>query len=131
MPLDCDCWPVPGVVAPMNDRYGVQACDVCSFDLSDLDAALRLAQLIGGEVRFWQHDAERQDLAELMYDEGEAYDLAEIGFELRWYANPARPDDCILTRTDPWVELDGDRVNWNHVGRFSEALSRGRGEVWG
>lgn len=117
MTLDCDCWPVPGVLAPMNDSFGVQACDICSFDLSDLDAALRLAQLIGGDVRFWQDDPERQDQAE----DPDTDDLAEAGFELRWYANPARPDDCILTRTDPWIELDGERVNWNHVRRLRTA----------
>lgn len=115
---DCDCWPLTGVLAPMNDSYGIQACNECNALMSDLDAALRLAQWIGGEVRFWQHDAER--LADYL-ESGDESDLAEAGFELRTYTSPGRVDDLILTGTDPWIELDGERVNWSHVRRLRAA----------
>jgi hypothetical protein len=111
----CDCWPLPAVVAPINTPTGVQRCDMCALEwMGDLDAALLLAlQLSGAEVRFWQDDP--QLLAELDEDGRFVEDWAEVGFTQRSYARPARADDCVLSGTDPWVEIDGRPVDWVHV----------------
>ena len=42
----------------MNTSNGIQACGKCNAVSSDLDAALALANWVGGCVRFWRHDAE-------------------------------------------------------------------------
>ncbi|HEY3514557.1 MAG TPA: hypothetical protein VGL36_35585 [Kribbella sp.] len=52
---DCDqCGdePVPGVLTGMDDAQGIQRCDTCNRYAGDLDAALALAQLVGGVVKF-------------------------------------------------------------------------------
>lgn len=122
----CGCGPLPGVLAPFNTPDGLQRCDECQSYDSDLDAALALAVWVRGEAKFWQHDADRLADLEGLIDRGEVdpdVDLAEAGFEIRTYARPARADDCVLPRTDPWVELDGQPVNWAHYNRFRELLS--------
>jgi hypothetical protein len=106
----------------MNSGVGVQACGLCSPELSDLDAALRLALLVGGQVMFWQHDEQRsEDLEAGLMDDRE--DLVACGFELRHYTRPVRADDDVLYGTDPWVELDHEPVNWRHAARMQVLLT--------
>lgn len=122
----CGCGPLQGVLAPINTREGVQRCDDCHTYDSDLDAALALAVRIGGEVKFWQHDSDRLATLDDLIERGDAapdVDLAEAGFEIRGYARPARADDCILTGTDPWVELSGQPVNWDHFHQLRDLPS--------
>ncbi|MGI6797691.1 hypothetical protein [Gordonia sihwensis] len=42
-----DCGPIAGVIAPMDDQYGIQRCDACSIYPGDLEAAYALAQHLG------------------------------------------------------------------------------------
>lgn len=48
----CAGEPVAGVIAPMNTREGIQRCDECERFEGDLDAALALARLVGGTVKY-------------------------------------------------------------------------------
>lgn len=43
---------VPGVLDGMDSEHGVQRCDTCNTYPGDLDAALALAQLVSGVVKF-------------------------------------------------------------------------------
>lgn len=63
----------------------VQRCDACAVYPGDLDAAWALAQRVGGAVWFYQ--AGTGDLA-----------------VTRQFTGTYRPDDCIATGTDPWIE---------------------------
>jgi hypothetical protein len=52
---DCDsCWdsPVAGTIPAMDTEHGIQRCDECQRFEGDLDAALALANLTGGTVRY-------------------------------------------------------------------------------
>lgn len=53
---DCPCGEyrviLPGVLESMDTPDGIQRCDSCSTYDGDLAAALALAQLVGGVVRF-------------------------------------------------------------------------------
>ena len=48
--------PVPGVIAPMDTEEGINRCDAAAVFDGDLDAALALAQLVGGVAKFYVHD---------------------------------------------------------------------------
>ena len=45
-----------GVLDGMNTPQGVQRCDSCDRYPGDLDAALALAQLVGGQVKYQARD---------------------------------------------------------------------------
>ena len=54
---DCPCEEngsvvLPGVLDGMDSPDGVQRCDACGTFDGDLDAALALARLVGGVVKF-------------------------------------------------------------------------------
>ena len=54
---ECPCGdghdvPVPGVIAPIDTADGVNRCDAAQLFDGDLDAALALARLVGGVVKF-------------------------------------------------------------------------------
>lgn len=50
----CAGEPVPGALTRMNSEVGIQRCDTCIRFAGDLDAALALAELVGGVVKFEQ-----------------------------------------------------------------------------
>lgn len=121
----CGGQKVPGVLLGANGPTTVEACDECEVFESDLDAAFAVAVRVGGVVRFWQHDEELAAWVEDEVASGDLdidYDPAEVGFELREYARPERHDDCLTYGQFPWVELDGEPVNWVHFRRITEAL---------
>lgn len=45
-----------GVLDAMDTPAGVQRCDACGTYDGDLDAALALARLVGGVVKFWKEE---------------------------------------------------------------------------
>lgn len=47
---------IPGVLDAMDTPEGIQRCDTCNTYPGDLDAALALAKLVGGVVKFTQED---------------------------------------------------------------------------
>lgn len=48
----CNLSPLAGTLDAVDDEYGIQRCDECQRFDGDLDAALALAHLVGGIVRF-------------------------------------------------------------------------------
>ncbi len=48
----CAGAPLPGVLAPMDSEIGIQRCDTCQVFDGDLPAALALAALIDGVVKY-------------------------------------------------------------------------------
>lgn len=92
--------PIPGVAAPMNDDYGVQVCEDCRLYTSDLMAAWALAQHVGGVVRYvrWTGDDDDPE-----------------GGTFSWVPDADGPADIIATGTDPWVEVNGMRVDWTRT----------------
>lgn len=54
---ECPCGdehdaPIPGVIAPIDTAEGINRCDAAGVFPGDLDAALALARLVGGVVKF-------------------------------------------------------------------------------
>lgn len=86
---------LPGVIEDMDTHEGIQRCDECSVYDGDLEAALALADHVGGVVRF--HAVHRWTERESLM----RYDGADL------------PDGiCIADGTNPWVEIDGTPVSW-------------------
>lgn len=54
----CEHSILPGVIESMDTPEGIQRCDSCQRHRGDLDAALALAALVGGVVRFEIEDDE-------------------------------------------------------------------------
>jgi hypothetical protein len=50
----CAGEPLPGVLTRMDSEIGIQRCDTCARFGGDLPAALALAILVGGIVKFEQ-----------------------------------------------------------------------------
>ena len=50
---DCNCGPIPGVLAPMDTDIGVQRCDECELYPGDLEAAAALARHLGDDHTVW------------------------------------------------------------------------------
>lgn len=50
----CTCFgsPIAGTIPAMDTDHGIQRCDECGVFEGDLEAALALAALVGGIVRF-------------------------------------------------------------------------------
>lgn len=56
------CWdsPIPGTLPAMDSPTGIQRCDACEKFEGDLEAALALAKLVNGVVRFEAEPAQPQ-----------------------------------------------------------------------
>lgn len=118
-----------GVLLGANYAEAIEACDECLRYDSDITAAFVVAKLVGGTVCFWQHDAELYEDVERRVREGELegdYDPAEVGFELRRYDDESQQqdDDCLRYNEYPWIEIEGERVNWRIARRILSAFEK-------
>jgi hypothetical protein len=116
---------LPGVLTGANGTTEVEVCDECNVFDSDLDAAFAVALKIpNADVRFWQDDRELRDEYEDEFPAGlDSEDWAEVGFVQRFYARPARADDCCLFGSYPEVYLNGYPIDWAHYRAVRNAFT--------
>lgn len=105
---ECGCQPAH-VLAPTNTASGVQRCDVCSPEgFGDLAAAAVLAEHVGGTVQFYAEVAEH---VAGCYPCRNTDSGCDDGRTAVAWAGPG-DDRIIASGTDPWVEIDGQPVEW-------------------
>lgn len=108
---------IPGTRDQSNTNEGIERCDMCELFEDDLDAALALAKGVGGAVR--------------VLVEGEISEGDETGeyndrtyrvftYEGTWPEGLTSPPE---SGSDPWVEVNGEAVDWTTVRFLPEVAS--------
>jgi len=105
----CGDSPVRGAIAGMDFPAGIQRCDTCDLFPGDLEAALALAQAVGGVACF--------------YAEGDNTGDPDSWTVQRTFDGTDPGEVLIADRTNPWVEINGKPVDWDER-RRQEAVAK-------
>lgn len=120
-----------GVRTGTNTAIDVEDCDECQRYNGPLEAAYALSlQLPGAQVWFYRHDPERFEELETLgvVPRTDNDELHGAGFrKLVW--NPDKLGSVsVLSGTNPWIEINGEPVNWNHAKTVLTAVLAMQGE---